>query len=91
MKKKRLINKKIKKLIDKKCKFCSCCTYELLDVHRIVEGFQGGEYTEFNTVTCCCLCHRKIHSGLIKIDRKYLSTSGWILHYFDEHGLERFD
>jgi hypothetical protein len=89
--KKKLINKKIKKLIDKKCKFCDCSVYELLDVHRILEGCQGGKYTELNTVTVCSLCHRKIHAGIIKIDRKFFSTAGWVLHYFDEHGVERYD
>lgn len=88
---KKLIDKKIKKLIDKKCKFCDCATYELLDVHRIVEGSKGGSYTEHNTITVCSLCHRKIHAGIIKVDRKYYSTSGWVLHYFDELGAERYE
>lgn len=88
---KKIINKKNKKTIDKKCKFCSGSEYCSLDVHRIVEGKNGGKYTEFNTVVCCVLCHRKIHSGKIKIDRKYQSTNGWILHYFDENGKEHWD
>jgi hypothetical protein len=88
---KRKINKIAKKHCDKKCKFCSCDKYELLDVHRIIEGKDGGEYTEFNTVTVCSLCHRKIHAGLIKIIRKYYSTKGWVLHYFDENKIEHFN
>lgn len=80
---KRIINKIIKKKIDKKCYFCSCDKYELLDVHRIIEGSQGGQYTEFNTLTVCSLCHRKIHAKMIVIDRKYMSSSGKkILHYW---------
>jgi hypothetical protein len=80
---KRTINKVTKKLYDKKCYFCSCEIYDLLDVHRILEGANGGKYTEFNTITVCCLCHRKIHAGIIVIDRKYFSTSGrWVLHYW---------
>lgn len=86
--KKKLINKKLKKLIDKKCYFCSCDNYKLLDVHRIQEG---KEYSENNTVVACSLCHRKIHAGIIKIDRRYYSTKGWILHYFDENGNEHYD
>jgi len=89
--KKKLINKKIKKLIDKKCKFCSCDNYKVLDVHRIQEGSKGGEYVELNTVCVCSNCHRKIHAGIIKVDRKYYSTKGWILHYFDENGNEHYD
>lgn len=88
---KKIINKKIKKLVDKKCKFCSESDYCTLDVHRIIPGSEGGVYTEFNTVTTCVNCHRKIHDGKIKIDRKYYSTSGWVLHYFDEKGIEHYD
>lgn len=81
MSRKKLINKVIKKKCDKKCYFCPCDIYELLDVHRIVDGAKGGEYTDFNTITSCALCHRKIHAGLIRIDRKYNSTSGkFVLH-----------
>lgn len=90
MRKKSLINKKAKKKLDGKCLFCGEDDYDLLDVHRIVEGKDGGKYTEFNTVTTCCICHRKIHSGKIKVFRKYFSTSGWVLHYIDENGEEKF-
>lgn len=89
--KKKLINKKLKKLIDKKCYFCDCNNIKLLDIHRLQEGKYNGEYVELNTVCACSLCHRKIHAGIIKIDRKYYSTKGWILHYFDENGVEHFD
>ena len=89
--KKKLINKVIKKKVDKKCKFCDQKDYCTLDVHRIVPGELGGQYTEFNTVCVCACCHRKIHDGKIKIDRKYYSTKGWVLHYFDEKGIEHYD
>lgn len=89
---KKVINKSYKKHIDKKCYFCNCDKYELLDVHRILEGCNGGQYTENNTITVCCLCHRKIHAGLIKVYRKYLNSKGiLILHYIDENGVEHFD
>jgi len=82
---KKLINKKVKKLIQKKCYFCPCDIYDLLDVHRIVPGKEGHGYIETNTVVCCSLCHRKIHAGIIKIDRFYPSTSGQlVLHYWDQ-------
>lgn len=89
--KKRLINKVHKKKIDKKCKFCGIQDYCVLEVHRIIPGSQGGEYVELNSVTCCGNCHSKIHDGKIKIDRKYFSTKGWVLHYFDENGIEHYD
>lgn len=89
--KKRLINKSVKKKSDKKCYFCGESEYCALDVHRIVPGEMGGEYVDLNTVVCCVSCHRKVHGGKIKIDRKYYSTKGWILHYFDEKGEEHWD
>lgn len=77
------IDKKIKKLSDKKCYFCPCDNYELLDVHRIEEGKDGGKYIENNSISVCVLCHRKIHRGFIKIDRKYFSSNGsHVLHYW---------
>lgn len=78
--KKTLINKKNKKRFDKKCTFCECEDYDVLDVHRINEGAEGGKYTNHNSLTVCSNCHRKIHSGKIKTFRKYLSTGGEVLH-----------
>jgi len=72
----------ITKLYEKKCYFCGENEYKLLDCHRVYEGEDGGTYHPLNTVVTCALCHRKIHAGIIKIDRKYLSTGGLVLHYF---------
>jgi hypothetical protein len=84
--KRTLIDKQVKKIIEGKCYFCDCCNYDLLDVHRIAYESEENKYTEFNTVVVCSLCHRKIHSGIIKIDRKYFCTNGkWILHYWIEN------
>ena len=83
MSQRKLINKIIAKKSAGKCYFCECNNYELLDLHRIVEGSNGGKYTDFNTIICCSLCHRKIHAGMIRIDRKYTSTAGkTVLHYW---------
>jgi hypothetical protein len=90
MPRKRLIDKKEKKA-DGKCRFCPTDDYALLDVHRIIEGKDGGQYTEFNTVTVCSLCHRKIHAGKLKILGKNYSTSGrWMVRYLDEEGQENW-
>jgi hypothetical protein len=79
----KLIDKVNKKKSEKKCYFCATDDYAVLDCHRIIPGEKGGDYTDFNTIVVCSNCHRKIHSEQIKIDRKYLSTSGrWILHYW---------
>jgi len=78
----KLVDKIAKKNFDKKCYFCDENNYHLLDVHRIVPGEEGGEYTDFNSLTVCANHHRLIHSGYLKIDRKYASTKGNILHYW---------
>ena len=80
--KKKLIDKQAKKRADGECKFCGESDYAVLDVHRIVPGEEGGEYTEHNTVTVCACCHRRCHDGQIVIDRKYQSTKGVLLHYW---------
>lgn len=83
--------KQMKKLSDRKCYFCDQSDYDLLDLHRILEGKDGGKYESMNTITVCCLCHRKIHTDKIKIFRKYTTSLGKIvLHFIDENGIERF-
>lgn len=84
--KRKLIHKIGKKKTDKKCYFCFCDEYALLDVHRIVEGCYGGEYSEHNTITVCASCHRRIHAGTIKIDRKFFTSNGkYILHFWQDN------
>ncbi len=83
MKKPKLINKQYKKHQIGLCYFCKENNYFLLDLHRIVPGDSGPGYIENNTLVVCSNCHRRIHSGEILIDRKYLSSSGkYILHYW---------
>lgn len=79
------MKKQVRKKIDGCCHFCGESDYSLLDVHRIIEGQHGGKYTDFNCVTCCSLCHRKVHSGRIKILGKHYSTAGrYVLHYLED-------
>lgn len=82
------MDKKVKKLIDKKCYFCGIDDYALLDVHRLEPG---SKYTNYGTVTTCSLCHRKIHAGRIKIIGKFYSTAGrYVLNFIDENGEEKW-
>jgi hypothetical protein len=77
--------KQRKKLIEKKCYFCDENDYSLLDVHRILEGKDGGKYVDHNMVVTCCKCHRKIHAGRIEIHGRYYSTAGkHVLHYTED-------
>ena len=85
----KLIDKKVKKLKNRKCLFCEIDKYELLNVHRLIPGEQDGRYTEYNTICCCCLCHTKIHVGLLKIIGKYSTGYDYVLNYIDEEGVER--
>jgi predicted HNH restriction endonuclease len=83
MRNKKLVNKKNLKKVARKCFFCNVDDYALLDVHRIIPGEEGGVYSETNSLVVCSNCHRKIHDGQIKIDRRYPSTGGWVLHYWE--------
>ena len=66
-----------------KCAFCPENNYACLDVHRIFEGYKGGEYDTINCVCVCNNCHRKIHAGDIKIFKKHISygESLYVLEY----------
>lgn len=89
-KKKKLIDKKVFKAKEGKCRVCGISDYSLLDVHRIIPGCENGEYIPSNSVSLCSNCHRKVHDGKIIIHRYYLSSSGSkLLHIFD-NGEEKF-
>jgi len=82
------MNKKLKKLIDKKCYICEEPEYAVLDVHRIL---WGESYSKNNTVALCVKCHRRIHCipPQIIIYGWKMSTKGRVLHYMEE-GVEKF-
>lgn len=90
MRNKKIINKKIAKHTSSCCKICGENNYYLLDVHRIKYGEHGGEYEKNNIVVVCVSCHRKVHSGQIRILGWVDSTAGQMLHYFDENGNEQY-
>ena len=85
----KLVDKKIKKLSDGKCHICKCSDYEVLDLHRIFPGEFGGKYDDQNTLTLCANCHRKVHTGIIRILGKFFTSGGtWVVNYV-ENGVER--
>lgn len=87
----KLINKKIYKKAEGKCRICGETDYEILDVHRaIVPGKDGGKYTKGNSICCCSNCHRKIHADKIQILGWHTSTKGKVLHIIRENGEEDF-
>lgn len=82
------MDKKAKKKIEKTCYFCGEDNYSLLDCHRILPGSEGGKYTDYNTLVICSNCHRKCHSGDIKIKGRHYCTNGrYVLNYV-ENGIE---
>tara|TARA_B100001778_G_scaffold334984_1_gene350357 strand:+ start:28588 stop:28866 length:279 start_codon:yes stop_codon:yes gene_type:complete len=78
--KRKIIDKQSFKKSCGKCLICGEDNYDLLDVHRIVPGSEGGRYTKDNSVTLCSNCHRRVHAGEIDIHRYYNSTAGTVLH-----------
>ena len=84
--------KKIFKKIAHKCKICGEDEYPLLDVHRILHGEDGGEYTIHNCVCVCNTCHRLHHSADSKLTIIKLvnSTKGKLLYIIDKNGYEDF-
>jgi hypothetical protein len=48
---------------------CSLCGWNKAscDIHRIVNGKDGGKYIKENIIVLCPNCHRLVHRGLIKI------------------------
>jgi hypothetical protein len=86
----KLTKKQIRKRVDKKCYFCPEDNYDLLDCHRIIPGQVGGKYTDFNMMTTCCKCHRKIHAGIIKILGKYFTSGARYVVNYIEDGEEKW-
>lgn len=60
----------------------------LIEVHHIIEKNDNGTDSCENLIPVCSNCHSKIHEGIIKLDKWYFSTRGWIFHFYDELGNE---
>ena len=87
----KLINKKVYKKSQGKCRICGETDYNTLDVHRIIiPGKDGGKYRESNVSSLCANCHRKVHAGEIQILGWHSSTKGRVLHIIREDGKEDF-
>ena len=90
MAKKRYTRQQIAKLMYKKCYFCDENDYDLLDAHRILPGEDGGKYHDRNILVLCANCHRKTHSGKLKIKGRYFSTAGRWMVLYEEDGQEKW-
>lgn len=78
-------NKQAFKKFASKCAFCEESNYEVLDVHRIFEGYKGGTYDSRNAIVTCANCHRKIHSEQLTIVKKHISygESLFVIEYIE--------
>ena len=79
MRKRKLINKKINRLIAGCCQICKNSEINALENHRIIPGKDGGTYSPGNTIACCGSCHNLIHRGNLKIIGWFDSTCGRVL------------
>ena len=84
-----LVDKKIFKASIGRCMVCNEPDTDLLDVHRLIPGSKGGRYNRMNSSCICALCHRKVHTGKLEIDRYYMTTQGYKLRIVED-GVERF-
>lgn len=66
-KNKRIVNKKL--LHDKKGKCEICGKVGQTEKHHIKTKGSGGDDVEENLIEVCRICHTKIHTGEIKINR----------------------
>lgn len=84
------VSKKFQKRVAGRCRVCKEPIQEVLDVHRILEGQDGGKYSYDNTCVICTKCHRLQQAGTIQILGWVHSSAGRLLHIVDEYGKEDF-
>lgn len=60
-----------------KCGYCGINTF--CDVHHVIPRSKGGTNHKSNLIYLCPNCHRNIHAGELKLDRKVLTTEGYSL------------
>lgn len=63
---------KNKKLLQEKKGICQQCgKYGYTEKHHIKTKGSGGDDIEENLIEVCRTCHRLIHDGKIKLEKKY--------------------
>lgn len=61
-----------------------------VELHHIIEQNEKIINTPENLIPVCSNCHSMIHEDIIKLDKWYFSTKGWIFHYWDKNGKEQW-
>lgn len=70
----RKLRKYISEIKDMKCEYCGYHEYEFcLDMHHIDNNPNNNHYT--NIAILCCICHRKLHKGIIRLGDQH-ATQG---------------
>lgn len=79
-----------------KCHLCGICVdlknrkkksfRSTVEIHHIIEQNQKIINTSENLIPLCSNCHSMVHENIIKLDRWYFSTKGWVFHYWDATG-----
>ena len=59
----------------------------VVEIHHLQEKCNNGKNNAHNLVAVCSNHHSLIHEGIIKIDKWYFSTKGWLLKWEDELGV----
>jgi len=81
------------------CKQCYICKIKynikeniscrsLIEIHHIVEKENNGDNSEYNLLPLCSNCHSMVHEGVIKLDKWFYSTRGWVFHFWNKDGKE---
>ena len=61
-----------------------------VELHHIIEKNDKIINTSENLIPVCSNCHSMIHEDIIKLDKWYFSTRGWIFHFWDQNGKEQW-
>ncbi len=73
-----------------KCCMVSGCSYsKCFDIHRLVEGKDGGKYEDGNMFAICPNHHAEIHRGLIKVKQSG-QFSLCVSHVLAESQLDKY-
>lgn len=75
------IRSNIEKKTDKKFR-------SIIEIHHIIEQHIEKNDNPENLISVCSNCHSMIHENIIKLDKWYFSTRGWIFHFWDNKGKE---
>jgi len=73
---------------------CECCRLDVThtDKHHIVSKSLGGSNLKHNITYICPNCHRKVHTGMIVLEGKFLTDYGYqlIWHHNEDESITNY-